>query len=748
MSETESQAVTRFQKHRRLYSALAISAAVLLLILSLLPVGIRIGATSWLEDHGVQKTEIENVDLNLFAGTFVIEGLSAGEGLKVGRLAVNIDWWPMFDHRIFVRSVELKHVKAEVHQREDGFWQVATIELMNESVVEATPVKEAAEVAGEPWQVVLTSIELADINLNAKGKIDRESFDISLPLNALKLTLAKTKADGAQHLNSAVELGKVTFNGLGYAVENGGLTLDNTIFLPAMGTNITAGLNIDALNLKLNEFKLHDIRHDVQLAAVDAIALDNASVAGGKSALFDLLSIQGISLPTSGKNSLGRIGKLDLSKADLDFSGNYRLEKIAVHDLQASLKKLKSGKILVLDKLQASDKTSKATESKKGDDENAPQVIAVDRGGRAAPEVVQKPAKQPEVYIGGFTLSKGSSIAFRDESVFPVFDTEMQVEKLSFAPIDPSGKESGKLDTLLKVGKNGSLSVTGDLTPEADNLRSDLTIALKNFDMPSLSGYVETDFGQTIQTGQLNLDSEIKIADNKIDANNKLLIRKLVLEKAKQPGKAESSIGMPVDMALDMVRDDRGDISMDVPITGLLDDPNIDVNDIITTALFSSMSGGAMTYAKLVLQPYGAIYMAAETAVDAAQEASKPRLTPIQFKERSTALSPEMSDYTSKIAALMKSKEFRLEICGVATRIEGELVPQPPGEVGEQEDPYTASLQPLSDEELLNLAETRSDTVLTAIVQQGIAAERLFNCRPAIDEEKIEASPHVELILD
>jgi len=747
MSESESQAVARFNKHRGLYTTLAVIVATVVLLLSLLPVGIRIGAVSWLEDHGVQKAEIENVDLNLFAGTFVIEGLSAGEGLKVGHLAANIDWWPMFDHRIFVRSVELKYVTIEAHQREDGSWQVATIEL-DEPAPEIAPKVE--EEAGEPWQIVLTLIELADINLKANGNIDKENFELSLPLNALNLTLAKGEADGSQLLNHSLELGKVTFNGLGYAVENGGLKLDNTIFLPAMGTDIAAGLKIDALNLKLNGFKLHDTRQDVQLAAVDAIALENASVAGGKSALFDLLSVQGISLPTSGKNSLGKIGKIDLAKADLDFSGNYKLEKIAVHDLQASLKKLKSGKMLVLDKLQASGEAAKATESEKGGDEVAPQVMAVDKGSETetAPQVAQKPAKQPEVYIGGFTLSKGSSIAFSDESVFPVFDAEMQVEKFSFAPIDPSGKESGKLDMVLKVGKNGSLTVAGDLTPEAENLRSDLIIALKNFDMPGLTGYVETDFGQSIQTGQLNLDSGIKIADNKIDANNKLLIRKLALEKAKQPGKAESSIGMPVDLALDMVRDNRGDITMDVPITGRLDDPNIDVNDIITTALFSSMSGGAMTYAKLVLQPYGAIYMAAEMAVDAAQEAAKPKLTPIQFKERSTMLSPEMSDYASKIAELMKSKEFRLEICGVATRIEGEVVPQPPGAAEEPQDPNTVPPQPLSDEALLTLAEARSDAVLKAIEQHGIAAERLFNCRPAVDEEAMKAEPRVELILD
>lgn len=747
---SESEAVARFKNHQRLFTILAIVTALVILLLSLLPFAIRMGATSWLEDHGVQQAEIDNVDLNLLAGTFVVEGLSADEGLKVGRLALNIDWWPLTDHRLFIRSVELKYIKAEVHQREDGSWQVATIEL-DEPAPETTPVEEKTEEAAEPWQVVLSDIDIVDINLKVDGEINKRGFNLSLPLNSLKLSLANAEESGAQLLNHSIELGKVTFNGLGYVVENDLLQLENTIFLPAMGSDIAAGLKLDDLNLKLKGFRLQDSRQDVQLTAVDTIQLDRVSVTDGKNATFDLLSLQGIALPTDGKDSLGRIGKIDLSGGNLDFAGDYRLKKIAVHGLQASLKKLKSGKILVLDRLQANSEVSEVVE--KSDDVKADRVVVVDKEDLADPESEVSPTvvKQPVIYIDKFTVAKGSTFAFRDESLFPPFDTKMQVERFSFGPIDPSGKDIGKLDLLLKLDKNGSLGIDGDLSPKADDLRSDLKIVLKNFDMPGLTGFVETDFGQSIKTGQFDVTSSIKIANNKIDSTNKLMIRKLVLEKAKQPGKAEQGLGMPVDMALDMLRDDRGDISMDVPIAGRLDDPNINVSDVINQALLSSMSAGALTYAKLILQPYGAIYMAAEMAVDLAQDAAKPKLTAIQFDERSAMLRPEMAEYTTKIAALMKSKTFRLEICGIATRIEGEVILQPPVSSTEQADPkaaLTESPQPMGDEQLLVLGEARSDAVLKAIQGQGIAAERLFNCRPNIDEEPAKALPRVELILD
>ena len=723
-----------FARRQRWGKILLGIAALLLLILSMIPVGIRVGATSWLEDHGVKHAEIDNVDLNLFNGTFAIEGLVADEGLKVGRLFVDVDWWPLWSHRLFVRSVQIQGVVADVHQSDKGAWQLSTILLDDKGAEPAKP-----EEASEPWQVVLNRIDVADVALKVKGKLDEKSFELSLPLDALNISLLKSEESGAQLLKNSIKLGKIDFNGFGYTLVNGALALDQTISLPAMGSDMAAGLKIDHLNLNLKDLSLSDDAHAVQLAAVERIGLAKASLSGTSRAGFELLSIQGISLPTAGDESLGSIGAVNLKGADLDLSGSYRFKELSMDDLQVAVKKLKNGKLVVLEKLQ-SEPVAEQTSKSEASNDTIDTAQAVETAKPA-----EETAKSPVVYVDQFLIGKGSSLSYRDESLYPSFNTKMEVEQFSFAPVDPSGNESGKLELLLKLNKNGLLAVNGDLSLNPDSLGSDLKVVLKNFDMPGLTGFVEGDFGHSIKTGQFDLDSGIKIADKKIEAKNKLVIRKLSLEKAKQPGKAEQSLGMPVDMALDMLRDDRGDITMDVPISGRLDDPNVNVSDVINKALLSSMSSGAMTYAKLLLQPYGAILMAAEFAVGAAQDASKPKLTPIQFLSRSFELSAEMTDYASKIAVLMKSKEFRLEICGVATRLEG-AVPEQGG--GQERFKKVEDLQPMSDEALLKLAELRSDVVMKAIQDQGIAADRLFNCRPNIDEKKTKALPRVDLILD
>ncbi|MCF7822445.1 MAG: DUF748 domain-containing protein [Mariprofundaceae bacterium] len=814
MSESGSTITAMLKKQQRLFSILAAITAATLLLLSLIPSVVHWRVASWLEGQGAQ-VEIENVDLNLFKGTFVIEGVSVDTGLKVGRLAIDIDWWPMFDQRIFIRSIELKGIKAEIQQRENGEWQVATIPLGAPAPDTPQPV--------EPWQIVLNDIGVADVSLKVNGKMDQEPFELSLLLNSLKASLDKREDDGGQWLKNSVDLGSVIFSAPGYTVKNRSLQLENTLFLPAVGRDIAAEFKISHMNLNLRSLSITDnhdqslavdglhlaqaggtgsgtaafdllsvqgvalqaeeddaqisIRefslqgaqldfsgthkldrasiqglqaavnvstmetavaagasrteghHRVQLLAIDSIDMDQATVADNNRAAFELLSMQGIRLPATSDDSLGSVGEVSLHSAEIDFSGDYKLNRVAVRDLRASIRKLRDGRIPVLDYLQGKSRAGRTP-------------AAVMEGGKESParppdvnKTVAEDTGEPVLYIDEFLVSEGSVVTYRDESKEPPFNASMAVETFTLAPFDSSGKKMGNLEVVIKLNRQGLLSVRGEIVPDFEAPFADLNVELKNADMQRLSGFVELYLGHSIKTGQLELSSSVKVAENRIDAKNRVVIRKLALQKAKQPGKAEGSLGMPVNMAIDLLRDSRGDIAMDVPISGRLDDPDVNLNDAIRQALSSAMSAGAVSYAKQLLQPYGTIITAVQMASDVLQKASRPKLTPVRFNERSSDLEPDMADYALKISLLMKQKDLRLQICGVATRIEGGgVTPDRP--------------LIMNDEKLHNLAEARSDTVLKTIQDHGIASDRLYSCRPTIDEKLKNVSPRVELILD
>jgi len=462
-------------------------------------------------------------------------------------------------------------------------------------------------------------------------------------------------------------------------VSNERLELSHRLLLSAIGSGMEDGVSIEELNMKNSEFGLSSEKGSAQLLSIASLELQGGKIAS---------------------------------------DGAVSMQRLQINRLLASLHKGKDGRMVVPGISASSGSRDATAEASAGKSRKSADAKA------GAP-----------IRIGELVIGRGSRLSYRDESLFPPFDTKLEVERFSFAPVDLSGSEAGRLDAKFVLNKNGSLTAKGSVTPSANAAAAALEIDLKNFDMPGLTGFVEKDFGQAIRTGQMDLNSKISIAANRINAKNRLTLRKLVLEKAKQPGKLEQGLGMPVDMALDMLRDDRGDIVMNVPIKGRLDDPDVNASSVINTALTGAMSSGAMTYAKLALQPYGAILMAGEFALKQARSAAKPKLTPIRFKERSPSLDDAMEDYASKIAALMKQKDFRLQICGVATRIEGGgATPDRP--------------RILDDEQLLKLAEKRSDAVVQAIQGKGVAADRLYNCRPVIDENKKGAEPRVDMLLD
>jgi len=890
MSEGSSEADTRVKYSLKIKLRHVIPVAIATLILfitSLLPPVIEHVAESWLQEHGVESASIDNVDLNLFTGTVVLEGLQAGDGLNITRLAVNVDWLPLFRRIVHIRSFELQTSNIALHQNEQEQWQLASIKL--DQLATEQDIENAEALQSEPWIVIVDDLGIEELLLNVNGK----ALKMRVPVDSLHLNLSGL-LESEQSLEAELKLGETDFTGFGYQVSGSALQLAGKLLfsvnvedvigslkaegaevefeglklyrnngkklaavdtLELSGVNIASvsrhrvasiraseiklsplltgagslslatvdvdridvdthgqtslaslrltklksnamlnadsdislqSLNIQKLSMqqnkqinlaslqlkKLQARALSDVDDEIslqglelqalsiepeksmgleslamqgfsfmqqqgkqKLAVIEELSLNKFAMLGADQGSFEQLDLNGIELPASGGKSLGAIGSIAASGATMGSSGRYHLKQLQFTDLNARLIKQKSGSWRVLDDLERHQQSRSTKEP-------------VTAGEKKSAAKVKK-STDPVVIIDELLIADGSKVFYRDESVSPPFDARMTVKRFRFAPLDLSGKRDGRLDMLMAVGKYGSLSAKGNIRPGTKNLRTDLAVILKNIDMHGLSGFIESDFGKSIQTGQLNLNSDINISHDKIISKNRLLIRKLELGDSKQTGKAEQRIGMPVNMALDMLRGDRGDIEMEVPISGDLDDPNININAIINKALMSSLSTGAMTYGMLVLQPYGSIVFAADLASDLIKEAVKPKLTPIVFDELETGLNPSMTEYVSKISELLKKSEhLRLQVCGVAMRFEGEPVARPAVAASNEGKPAEQEDTGMDDEALLLLGQARADTVMRALQQHGIDAERLFSCRANIDDTVSGVKPRVELILD
>ena len=665
-----------------------------------------------------------------------------GQGdVRLGRMQMNgldADMNAGMDGDITVTKLMLYKLSAK---SVDGHRQSVSIAETELADIAMSPAKQLAKQLAKQsdkhaaQQVHIKSMQMKNIAVNdaldAGGKLSLKEiklaglnvgFDGSVALASLSLNHLQTEALNPDNHSVRLESAK----------------------LAGLGIDSEAAIDLKTLSMhKLELFASNQSKPNARqpIAALDHASLHQFIMRSPESGSFASLTLEGVQLPSDDAISLGSIGRIQLGNAVLAAGGAYRVKRLQIDQLQAYLVKQKEGWLLP------------AGIAGKKPERTAQQGVMPQAAATPSGSAVSDSATA-QLVIDTVVIGAGSRIVVHDASVTPALTTTMQIKKFRFAPLDSSGKQRGKLDVQMQLEKSGALSLNGEMNiAAAKQLHADMHLVLENFDLPRLSGYVEADLGKSIKTGQLNLDSEISIKDNGIDSKNKLLIRKLALEDSQHahPSGPKLSLagGMSIDMALGMLQDDRGDIKLNMPVSGPLDDPNINLSHIINKALLASLKTGALTYAALALQPYGAIILVADVARGLIKDAVKPKLTPITFAERKSALTPAMNDYITKIASLITKKDFRLQVCGIATRIEGEKImqPMPESTAGQTASGYVVE-PALAEKQLLELAQQRSDVVVAALHARGIAAKQVYNCHPGIDETKQQVQARVELLLD
>jgi uncharacterized protein involved in outer membrane biogenesis len=102
------------------------------------------------------------------------------------------------------------------------------------------------------------------------------------------------------------------------------------------------------------------------------------------------------------------------------------------------------------------------------------------------------------------------------------------------------------------------------------------TLQTQDFDLLWINPYAQRFLGYQIQRGQLALDLDYQTKGDELQALNKIALNKPVLGRATPNPDA---IDAPLQTALSLLRDTRGNVQLDVPVSGRLNDPQFDLSD-------------------------------------------------------------------------------------------------------------------------------------------------------------------------
>ncbi|BDQ34957.1 DUF748 domain-containing protein [Pseudodesulfovibrio portus] len=186
--------------------------------------------------------------------------------------------------------------------------------------------------------------------------------------------------------------------------------------------------------------------------------------------------------------------------------------------------------------------------------------------------------------IGRVSMKNGT-LHFRDASVHPLFTNEVGKMTLTLTDIGRTVEARPKIDFTAEIGPT-PVSVTGVLNPVVTPIYSDLSLSVNGMELVPLTPYTVKNLAYPIEKGRLYADVTFKTEDWKLDARNKFFIEQLVLgPKDKRP----DAPNVPVKFGLALLQDDNGDLELDLPITGRLDDPNFRIGGIVFRAIVSML---------------------------------------------------------------------------------------------------------------------------------------------------------------
>ena len=181
------------------------------------------------------------------------------------------------------------------------------------------------------------------------------------------------------------------------------------------------------------------------------------------------------------------------------------------------------------------------------------------------------------IRIGAIDIRNGSG-HFADFSLRPVFATAVQELNGRIGTLDNRARQAAEVDLQGKVDRYAPMSISGQLTPFDPLQKLDIATRFRHVELTTLTPYSGKFAGYRIRKGRLNLDLHYRISEGRLQADNKVVLEQLQLgERVESP----DAVDLPVRLAVALLKDSKGNIDIELPVSGDLNDPQFSVMPII-----------------------------------------------------------------------------------------------------------------------------------------------------------------------
>jgi hypothetical protein len=511
-----------------------------------------------------------------------------------------------------VTSVATTGLAVDVQRLKDGSINLASLAGPHEAAQQRTAIHAAkkAHAEGPAWHYKIGELTLKDATANFTDnttpqpvklsitplqlKVQQISDDLSRPLPVdLQATLNKKGTLGVK--------GDVTATPLKLAVKVNANRLDAAAFEPYFGSKLNAVIASALLNangdLAVTQAKALKASYHGDMALVDVRMLDKAT--SDPFAGWGSLALSNLKADYDEHGTAVDAGRVTFSKfygrVLLDAQGKLNLKDVVAHESGAaqSLTRDKSGTEPVPLTPPAASEVAAAS---------APAQASSATPAAPATVTAATPPQSPvKLHFGQLVLQQGR-VTYTDNFIKPNYTANLVGIQGTVGAFGTQSTASAPVDIAAKLAANGPLSIRGTVNPLIAKPALDLTASAHDIELTNLTPYSSKYAGYPITKGKLNVDLHYKLDNDQLNADNHLFIDQLTFGDHIDN---DTATKLPVRLAISLLKNSRGEIDVNLPVSGSLSNPEFSVGGLIWHAVLNLLQKAVTAPFSLIGHAFG-----------------------------------------------------------------------------------------------------------------------------------------------
>lgn len=336
------------------------------------------------------------------------------------------------------------------------------------------------------------------------------------------------------------------------------------------------------------------------------------------------------------------------------------------------------------------------------------------------------PSNNPQFSFAKINISANKTNRLVDLSHPDTEPREFTLEHLTLSALDSKKPNTiTKLDFLFNSNEYEKGHFTGDIKPLATPIDITLNGKISEFSLLALSPYIKDSTSLAFDSGQLDSDFSFSLRGDQLAGHVDLLLKHIKTHKSENEdiSSLKNNTVMPLNMALDLLKDRDSNIKLEIPISGSTDDPNFGFGSFISLITKKAVYSATQSYLINTFVPYANVV---SVALSGSDFLLKVRFEDLVYQAGQTSIEETQKPYIQQFIQLMNDKaDLVVNVCAASTASDLNLVTK------EKITDKPTLLQ------LKNLAKERAVNFKRYVLEHSnIASSRLILCAPKIDQSK------------